>query len=160
MGCDMTTFVTQLKGKGFELKYIQDNGAVLSGAFAGKEDCTIYVLCSANTKQVWKVIVDFPKQSSWYSLKGQYNSLKESYTAKYGEPKSYEFFSSPYEEGDGYEMTAVGVEKCSYASFFKTTQCNIVLKIDKDKCVEVQYEDNINVGIWRREKQQAVSNDI
>lgn len=160
MDCNLTTFVSKLKAKGYTTTLIQEDAAVLSGSFAGKDDCTIVVLCTSVSKLVWKVGVIFPKRTSWSSLKSEYNSFKESYTQKYGSPKSYEFFSDPYYEGDGYELQAIGLDKCTYASFFSTPLGGIILKIDSDKCVSVSYEDEINVKIKRSEEENAISNDI
>ena len=160
MGCNITTFVSQLESKGYTKKLLQDNGAVLSGSFAGKDDCIIFVLCTESTKTVWKVAVKFPEQTSWYSLKSEYNTLKASYTEKYGTPKSYEFFSSPYYEGDGYELQALRMDKCTYASYFSTPVGDIGLEMTDDKCIRVSYEDAANVKIRRVEKERAVSSDI
>lgn len=129
MDCDLTTFVAKLKAKGYKTTLIQEDAAVLSGNFAGKDDCKIVVLCTAASKLVWKVGVVFPKKISWSSLKSEYNTFKESYTQKYGTPKSYEFFSDPYYEGDGYELQALGLEKCTYASFYNTPLGGIILNI-------------------------------
>ena len=160
MGRDLTSFVAELTAKGYNKELLQDNGAVLSGGFAGKDDCTIVVLCTSHSKLVWKVMVRFPKRTSWSSLKSEYNSFKESYTEKYGSPKSYEFFTNPYYEGDGYELQALELEKCTYASFFSTPQGHICLEISKKKDVVVSYEDEINTNIKSVEKNKVVSNDI
>ena len=160
MGCNITTFVSQLKAKGFTVNYEAENGVILEGDFAGTSNCKVCVLPTKQSKMVWKVAVKFPEQSSWYSIKSEYRTFKDSYTEKYGKPESYEFFSSPYEEGDGYEMTAISVEKCHYISFFTTEMGPIALEIHKDKCVQVSYEDSINSAINSKEKEASVEEDI
>jgi len=160
MGCDLTTFVSKLKSQGFVQDLMQDNVAILKGDFAGKSNCTILVGASERSKKVWKVVVNFPEKSSWYSLKNEYMSFKESYTKKYGKPKSYEFFSSPYDEGDGYELQAVRLEKCNYSSFYELGQGTIWLTIGSDENVEVHYEDKITSNIRKQEEQTSVSEDI
>ena len=160
MDCDLTTYISKLKAKGYKTEYTDTYGAVMSGNFAGKDDCKIYILCTENSKLVWKVAVKFPEQSSWSSLKSEYKSFKESYIQKYGVPESYEFFSNPYEEGDGYELQALRLGKCTYFSFYKTPLGTIMLSISDDKCTSVTYEDAINVKIKNSEKEQAISNDI
>ena len=77
MDCNLTTFVSKLEAKGYITKLTEANGAVMSGSFAGKDGCTIYILCTETTKSVWKVAVKFPEQSSWSSLKSEYKSFKE-----------------------------------------------------------------------------------
>ena len=160
MNCNLTTFVTKLEAIGYKKALLEDYGAVLKGSFAGKNDCTIMVLCTSNSKSVWKVAVIFPEQTSWSSLKSEYKSFKDSYIQKYGKPDSYEFFSNPYYEGDGYELQALQLNKCTYSSFFDTPSGGIVLEIDKDKSVRVVYEDAINTEIRKKELEEVVSNDI
>lgn len=149
-----------MEAQGFSVEYKNDAGVALSGDFAGKSDCTILVIATKISKTVWKVVAQFPEKSSWYSLKDEYNSFKESYTKKYGKPKSYEFFTDPYYEGDGYELQALKYGKCTWASYFSTSQGNIVLELSDTKCVEVIYEDGINAEIFLKEKDQIVSEDI
>ncbi len=160
MGCNISTFVSKLKSLGYVEKAREGDLVVLSGDFAGKDDCEIYVMSTSASKQVWKVGVFFPKQVSWDSLKGEYKNFKESYTEKYGEPKSYEFFKDPYYEGDGYELQALRLEKCRYVSFFDTPVGGIILEIGSTESVLVQYEDAINVSIKNEEAQNIISNDI
>ena len=156
----LNVFVSALEKQGYTLEYQTDNGAILKGDFAGKSDCTILVIATKVSKTVWKVAVKFPEKVSWYSLKDEYKTFKESYTNKYGKPDSYEFFSDPYYEGDGYELQALRKEKCTYVSYFTSPQGNIALEMTDDPCVQVGYEDGINVEIFRREKNQVVSEDI
>lgn len=160
MDCNITSFVSQLKAKGYTLEYQSEDGVILKGDFAGKSDCSVIILPTKRNRLVWKVVVQFPEKTSWYSLKNEYLSFKESYTAKYGSPTSYEYFRSPYEEGDGYELTALSVDKCSYISFYEIPEGFISLEINKDKCVQVTYEDAINTAIKNREAEASVSEDI
>ncbi len=160
MDCKLESYVSKLETQGYTLITIQDNGAILSGSFAGKDDCTILVLCTSSSKMVWKVGVLLPENNSWSSLKSEYKTFKESYTTKYGKPQSYEYFSDPYYDGDGYELQAVRLGKCTYVSFYHTELGSISLKIDDDECISIMYEDGINANIWEEEKNQVVSNDI
>jgi hypothetical protein len=162
MGNNLTTFMSQLESKGYTTLLVREkgDGAVLSGSFAGKEDCKVFILVTQKSKLVWKVVVKFPERVSWSSLKSDYSSFKESYTEKYGVPQVYEYFTSPYYEGDGYELQALKLEKCTYASIFKTSLGGILLEITDDKCVQVSYEDAINVEIKSKEKETIISNDI
>ncbi len=153
-------FISKLVKQGFTVEYQTDNGAILEGEFAGKSNCSVIVVTTQISKIVWKVAVQFPKKSSWYSLKDEYQTFKTSYTNKYGKPKSYEFFSKPYYEGDGYELQALRNKKCSYISFFATEQGSIVLELNSDEEVQVGYEDGINSEVAQQEKKQIVSDDI
>lgn len=111
----LTDFSQKLEASGYKKIYTNDaqDACVLEGAFAGYDQCMIFVISTAQEHIVWKVAVQLPEQSSWYSLKSRYNEFRESLMEKYGAPsKKYEFFSSPYYEGDGYEMSALNNEKC------------------------------------------------
>jgi hypothetical protein len=160
MDCDITTFISKLESKGYKTEIVRDNAVLLTGNFAGKDDCSIIVLCTTNSKLVHRVVVDFPERTTWSALKSEYNTFKESYTKKYGDPQSFEYFSNPYYEGDGYELQALRLEKCTYKSYYKTPLGYIMLEIYKDKYVKVTYEDAINVKIKNDEKEDAISNDI
>ena len=161
MDCDIDTFVAKLENGGSlksdEHKY--KFATLLTGHFAGEDNCNIYVLYTPQTRLVFKVIVQFPKKTSWNSLKDQYNRLKIAYSVKYGEPESFEFFKHPYQEGDGKELEAVQLEKCSYFSFYKTSSGGIIIKIFKDH-LQAIYEDNINMERCQIENSTIVLNDI
>ena len=73
---------------------------------------------------------------------------------KYGEPEStYNFFSSPYKEGDGDEMTAVAVDKCSYSAFWTKTS-GLWISISKFKQVVISYENITNSNLHTKEKNE------
>ena len=158
--CDINIFASNLEQVGYTQVLMQEGAAIFSGNFAGKDDCTIIVLATNKSQLVWKVIVNFPEQISWRSLKNEYDSFKDLYTKKYGNPNAYEFFDYPYEEGDGHELTALELEKCTYSSYFTTNQGVVVLKIDSQKNIKVEYEDKINCDIWEAEKEQSILSEI
>jgi outer membrane protein assembly factor BamA len=156
----LSSFVSNLKSKGFTLDLIEDGLATLKGDFAGKSNCTIVVVATEQSNTVWKVVVFFPEKTSWYSLKSEYESFKESYTEKYGNPESYEFFSNPYYEGDGYELQALTSEKCRFVSYYQTDKGYITVEVHRSQCLLVSYEDAINVTIKIQEEEMRISEDI
>lgn len=160
MGSNLATFVSKLKSQGFTQEGDYGEMIIMKGDFAGKSYCTIVIGATKTTKSVWKVVVTFPEKVSWYSLKSEYNSFKESYNSKYGKGRSYEYFSDPYYEGDGYELQALRLEKCKYATFYETTEGKIMLKIGDDKAVQVHYEDKLTTAVKSKEEEQSISNDI
>ncbi len=142
----LDAFVENMKLEGFTFDRMLEDAAIMNGQFVGKQ-CEIYILATPKTKTVWKVVALLPKETSWHSLKSSYQSLKSSYVDKYGPPtNSFEFFSRPYYEGDGYEMTALHVEKCDYISFWKTSNSNMAVQMTKDGRISLGYEDIINVS--------------
>ena len=163
----VNAFVTELNKKGYSTIYHEEDisGYVLEGTFAGIHDCEIYVLGTPKSKTTWKVVVKFPEKNSWYLIKNDYNELVESYTKKYGKPKDHrEFFSYPYEDGDGYEMTAISTKKCHYITMYETDVATIDISIEKGykggAYIRVSYEDKINTDLRTNEKNEIINDDI
>ena len=153
-------FVQKLESKGFKLVEYMGSNAVMKGDFAGNS-ATLFILGSKKTKTVWKVAAQFADKDSWSDLKSQYNSYKDMYTQKYGKPSDhFEFFSKPYYEGDGYELQALRKGKCNYISFYNIANGTICVELSKSECLQLGYEDKINTGIAREEKNTTVMEDI
>lgn len=152
--------ISLFKSKGFVLSSGNDmskNVVRMEGNAAGKK-IELGIVSTPISKTVWKFAIYLPEQSTWSSLKSDYEEYLKILTDKYGEPKSkYNFFSSPYKEGDGYEMTAVSVEKCGYAAFWPDNK-NISLKISKWKQVCINYENTVNSALDDKEKATINSN--
>ena len=148
--------INAFKSKGFFTKGNVDeskNVITLYGSAAGKS-VELVIFWTPISKIVWKYSVYLPEQSSWTYLKSDYENYLKVLSEKYGEPeKKYNFFSSPYNEGDGYEMTGVYAGKSNYASFWKQEQ-GISLQITKWKQVRISYENYINSQLDDRETNQ------
>ena len=156
----LTSFVQKMKLKGYKTILTQDNAVVMEGEFIGK-NANIFILSTPKTKIVWKVGVNLEKEISWSSLKSEYRKIKESYIKKYGKPlHSFERFDEPYYEGDGYELQALKLEKCTYISYFETPEGMISVGMDSSGSIAIMYEDGINVKIASKEKENAVMNEI
>lgn len=159
----------KLNAAGFKTIKAESDGFVfLTGTFS-TQDATIVVAPTPKTKTAWKVLVSFDKSKSWYTLKNQYNTFKESLAKKYTKDASYEFFQSPYKEGDGYETTAIYAEKCTWTTFYKCYNTNselighITLSIEKlgtDAAVFIYYEDEINSQKNTAEKENIFDEDL
>lgn len=161
----LSSFVSTLRSAGYSTVTTTENSIIMKGAFAGFEDCVVFVISTPKTKTVWKIVVYLPEQTSWYSVKSRYNTYKEQYTEKYGTTdKSFEFFSDPYYEGDGYELLALDQEKCHYNSFWKVENGHISLSIESlrysEANVKITYEDSKGAELMSKEKGQIVNDDI
>ena len=145
--------VNAFKAKGFKINTnsgINKDIVTLFGNAGGK-NIEIAIVCTPKTKTVWKFSVYLPEKASWFSLKSDYEDYLQILIDKYGEPNSkYAFFSSPYEEGDGYEMTAVGADKCTYSAFW-SSEIGISIKISKFKQVNIAYENPKNSALDDKE---------
>ena len=156
----LSSFVQKMKSKGYKSIYSQDNAVIMVGEFIGKK-ANIGILASTKSKIVWKVAVNLDEEISWSSLKSEYFKIKESYIKKYGRPlRSFEKFYDPYYEGDGYELQALKMEKCTYITYFDTPTGMISVGMDSSGCISIMYEDGINVKIASKEKENAVMNEI
>ena len=129
--------------KGFKVTSPDDLSPILVGK-AGVSNVEVIILSSPISKTVFKIAVYLPKQNDWESIKSEYEDYLETLTAKYGTPtSSYNFFSSPYKEGEGDEMNAITMEKCNYAAFWE----NISIQISEYKQVRIAYENAKNIVI-------------
>ena len=80
-------FTNLLGQKWISLSKKEDNKAILSGDFAGYDECKIYAYYSiAEDQRAWRVDVEIPASSisPWSSLKEDFNYLKNGLTEKYG----------------------------------------------------------------------------
>lgn len=163
MGMDVTgnmeLFKDSLITKGFYYVDSFKSSCRFQGEFAN-EFVTLTVLASSKTQMVCKIIVEFPSKSEWKDLKEDYFNKKRLYKSKHPLDKDFEFFSSPYEDGDGYELRAVSREKCNYASFFWAVGGYIIVEIGKTAQVKVSYEDRENMKIAQKELEQSAIDDI
>ena len=144
--------INQFKSKGFTVtKDDNSNVSALKGTVAGKV-YEVVVVSTPITRTVWKISTFLPEASDWYSLKRSYEDYLKVLSDKYGQPEShYNFFSSPYDEGDGYEMTGVAVGKCNYAAYW-SDKTGISIDITKWKQVRISYENEVNSALDEKEK--------
>jgi hypothetical protein len=158
---NLTTFVEKLKANGFKLTEMDGDGAIMEGYFSG-DTRTILIYASKISKKVYQVIAILEKSNSWSTLKSTYDEFKSSLTTKYGNGVSYEYFSSPYEAGDGYEMSALRLDKCTYATSFNILCGKIRLMISSvgGGSVVVAYTDKVNEELSEKEEKSLISSDL
>ena len=139
----LSEVVAKFKLKGFKVTSPDDTSPILVGK-AGGSNVEVIILSSPISKTVFKIAVYLPKQNDWESIKSEYKDYLETLTSKYGTPTdSFNFFSSPYKEGEGDEMNAIAMEKCVYSAFW----ANISIKITEYKQVRIAYENAKNFAI-------------
>lgn len=157
---NVDTFEKLLQEKGFTTVLKEDDGRAMKGAFAGK-DITLLVLATPLTHTVWKAVACFEEKNSWTSLKGEYLTMRESLREKYGKPdNSYEFFSSPYYEGDGYEIWE-NIKSKNPAS--TNSIGSIAISIDASGTkgqVSIAYEDGAGTELAKAERNSVRNEDL
>lgn len=149
----LTEFTQKLLQKGFVKS---EHEQVLTGKFA-QENANVYLYYTPLSKKVYRCVVVFDEHTSWSSLKYDYMKFKESLIQKYGDPiRDIHYFSDPYDEGDGYEMSAVRLDKCNYACVWD----NITILISNSKHVAIYYDDPINKELNDTEKDMLINDDL
>ena len=122
-----------------------DDGVLITGKFAGKDACQILVSSSPHTGQVYSVVVFTPASLNWWGIKADYENIKSMLQKKYGAPSSRtEFFGSPYEEGDGYELTAFSTGNAFFVTKYETAVGEISVCITSDAKLLISYIDKKN----------------
>ena len=156
---DLPTAISSYKAKGYTTSKIITNGVIMNGKI-GNTEIELFLLTTPKSKKLYKATVYLPIKDNWYSIKQNYQDYLEVLTTKYGTPhESYEFFSKPYFEGDGYEMSALGLEKCTFSAYWlKIENTSIVIQISKYKQVMISYENNENQKIAAAER--AAQNNV
>lgn len=154
----LPSIVQKYRLKGYVLvKYIE-NGAVMNGKVAGQK-VELYLATTPKTKLVCRATVYLPVDNDWYSLKSDYRKYVSLFSEKHGEPDdSFEFFKSPYYEGDGYEISALRTEKVVYSSYWMhRNNLTAGVSISKYRQIEFTYENDKNMEIKEREESSIES---
>ena len=147
-------FVSEMQKLDYTVSGTEQGGSamIMAGKFIGRE-CKLFILSTAKTKTVWKVVVYFNKTNDWITLRSDYTALKELINDRYGKPfKTVESFSDPYQEGDGRELQALKKNKCIYDTFWKTREGVVKLSITSFCQIAIGYEDRINSQVDLKEK--------
>ena len=156
---DAAAVMQKFRAKGYRLIKTESNAYAMKGEANGV-DVELYLLATPITKKAYSVKVYLSEKISWYSLKSEYNRFKDILTNKYGSnDKDYEYFEEPYFEGDGYETSAVKLEKVHYLSFwFDNQNTNLCIEITKWMQVCITYENATAAEVNKKEKEKKESN--
>jgi hypothetical protein len=158
---DLPTAIARYKAKGYTFEKFIENGAILKGKIA-QNPIELFVFVTPKTKRVYKVVGYLDEDISWVSLKSTYIRYREIITNKYGIPDgNYEDFTTPYYEGDGYELSAVALEKVNYSAYWlNNMSMNIGIEISKFKQVKISYENYELIKLKRTEQSQIENNSF
>ena len=156
----LESFAQELGAKGFKKTYSDKNVVVFKGEFAGYSDCEIYVYKAPNRNIVYKVVVFFPKESSWVYLEKEYNHFKGVLTNKYGE---LALQSDTFKEGastfnDDAKMASLKEGNCDYWTQWKVENGDIQVEISPtfdttDGRIKLFYFDKINDALTKKAKE-------
>ncbi len=153
--------IRQLNNLGYKLIEDSPDGALLSGKFAGIEDCQILISVSEHTNKLYSVSVITPSRLNWWSIKGDYDNLNQMIQKKYGKPiQKTEFFADPYEEGDGYELTALETGNAFFATQYESKYGRIKVFMASNANLFITYEDKSNGDEHEAAETIKAQNDI
>jgi len=149
----LNEYIAKMKQNGFSQIGTEDGVSILQGDFAGYKNCIVGVATLKQKDLVSKITVIFPEQNTWSSLSGNYFSLKEMLTQKYGNPsdvvEKFESYSQPRDDND--RMHQVGMDRCKYYTIYETEKGSIELSIEHESFlrsfVMLSYFDKINSDI-------------
>jgi hypothetical protein len=141
--------ISSFINKGFKITNLGVPDVTLMQGDYNRTHFEVYIVSTPITKTVWKFGVYLPKKTNWNLLKSQYLEYRSSLIEKYGLPEeSYSSFVSPYEEGDGFEITGVKVDKCNYSTFWNYVSISIAATMQ----VRITYENLENSELNKEEK--------
>jgi helix-turn-helix protein len=147
VGGNLNEVVAKFKLKGFKVTSPDNLSPLLVGK-AGITQVELVISSTPITKTVYQFSVYLPKRNDWDEIKAEYQDYLKTLTDKYGSPNdTFNFFISPYKEGEGDEMNAITMEKCRYVALWE----NIILEISKYKQVEIDYQNKNNFEVRDRE---------
>lgn len=150
---DLPTVVAGYKAKGYTLDKYTSSGVILNGKILSNS-IQLFIFVTPKTKKVYKMVAYLDEDLSWSSLKSNYFRFLSIFKDKYGNPDgSNESFSKPYYEGDGYELSAVGLEKVDYSAYWlNKSAMNVAVEISTFKQVKLTYENKELMAIKKTEQ--------
>jgi hypothetical protein len=156
--------VNQLKEKGFI--YLPEDSEkgfyTLRGTLLGY-DCEVYVSGTKKTNQLMKVSAYTQKETTFSSLTSTFDNIYTLMEAKYGksEKECLDFFSSPYNRNDGYEMTALTVGKYVRVCQFPSDSSMMpFMIIDKFPKVRISWEHKENMKLNKLENMEKAKDEL
>lgn len=164
---DAKVFASKLVAKGFvpqKNTTTVKNLSVFKGIILGKS-CEVYVFGTAKTNQVFKMIAYTDRETTFSDITSTFDVLNGYLEEKYGknqENECIDFFKSPYERGDGYEMTAIRsgkyVRMCVYGD--NEPNMSVMLSIEKFSQVKITWENDSMQEVQQKELKERAKNEL
>jgi hypothetical protein len=160
IGGGATACIEKFKAKGYRV--VEYSPEFRSYKLMGKKDgmameCYLFKNKSGKVRSIDCYL---PKKYTFESLLSQFNTYKESLTAKYGEPLRdiYEF-EQPYFLGDGFELQALLYHKLKLVTLFnggENSTVTLVAYSTAQVCIGVS--NDANEKEHEQEKNQSIQN--
>lgn len=152
-------FSQNLISKGAKFIEIDEENNVycLSDKLTGK-DVNLDIWYTPKSKTVFMVVASYKEEPYWSSIKSHFNDLVAMLQEKYGQGLVRRKFDYPYEEGDGYELTAIKNDKCSYFANFELLDGDISVLVGSgiysNYETRVYYVNTANKELNNKEKNE------
>ncbi len=145
----MTEFCQKLRTKGFTSIGRENNIALFTGDFTGRE-ATVGVTATDDGKNVFAIGVLFDPSGEWNTLVNTYEYYKDLYTRKYGEPTVSKEENPALSDSNTALMAEVYQGTVTYGSAWEVAGGDIQLSIEKSSglyegLVLIRYRDSQNV---------------
>lgn len=110
------------------------------GLVAGRE-MTMQIWTTPESQEVYSLVAYGPKIRKWDFLKAQYLELKDLLRQKYGRPIDHTERFHKLVLGKNSKRRAVVQGKCDYRSVFRADGGLIILYVDSDRRVCIEFQD-------------------
>ena len=124
------------------------------GRLSNGDNVDIIIVLTPKTKLVWKLVLS-KKAYSWSSAKSMFDTYKDKLVKKYGpSTNDYRIFTSPYYDGDGYEMLSLYSDKCIWRSYWESLSIDIKSFEYNEAEIRISYENPEASKINETEKEE------
>lgn len=120
------------------------------GLVAGKE-MTVTIHSTPESKVVYSLVAHGKRLRKWEELKQEYLNIKALCKKKYGRPVSHSERFHKLVMGKNAKRRAVLQGKCDYQCTFKAKNGMIIVYIDNDRRVCIEYQDADNASLNEEE---------
>lgn len=145
IGGDFNECINKLKLKKYKLIHVADNNlaAVFEGVY-NYQKIQLFVLSTPTTKKAFSFTLFMPKENTFETLESDFSKLYEIFYDKHGEPDLFKSeFLTPYVKGDGYEITALKLERAKIeATWFDKSNKSITIEISSSCQIKITYTNH------------------
>lgn len=156
---DIEVFCQNVISKGAKLLDSDKENAIysLSDKLTGK-DVHLSLYGTPKSKTVFMAVATYEEDAYWSSIKSHFNDLVAMLQEKYGKGDVIRKFDYPYEEGDGYELSAIRLDKCDYFAKFELKNGSINVMVTSgvffDYEIRIYYVNTLGQELYDKEKQE------
>ena len=139
------------------------NAVFLKGQVLGN-DCDIYIIGTPKTNQVCKLVAYTIPSTTFSNLTNTYDRIHQLLEVKYGKDSQecVDYFKSPYERHDGYEMNAIKLGKYVRMCGFGSSEPNLSVFaiIENTPKVQIIWENKENMTIMIKERNDSAKDEL